>query len=55
MTAVFGRRRTEAEAPLVSEVTAPAPSFAAPEAAVQELRQLCLARIEPAVVTSLPP
>jgi pilus assembly protein CpaF len=57
MTAVFGRRRTEAQEPLASEaapVNAPVP-LAAPPEAVQELRQLCLARLEPAVVASLAP
>ena len=59
MTAVFGRRRPEPEAPLVTEAApvaeaAPHAPGAAPPEAVQELRQLCLSRLDPAVVASLP-
>ena len=66
MTAVFGRRRTEFEAP---QISAPMPSAApgaqavvhaapvqsAPPEVVRELRELCLSRIEPAVVATLSP
>ena len=64
MSAVFGRRRTEADAPRMSEpmpgIADPLPAaiptaHAAPLHAVRELRDLCLSRIEPAVVATLSP
>ena len=58
MNAIFGRRRIEPledrDASLTEEAQAAVP-LAAPPEAVQQLRQLCLARLEPAVVASLPP
>jgi pilus assembly protein CpaF len=55
MSAVFGRRRTEPEEARISEAAPVLLGHAAPAEAVQELRNLCLARIEPAAVASLPP
>ena len=70
MTAIFGRRQIEAidgsdtgalvseAAPLPAQPASPpahAAPLAAPAEAVQKLRQLCLARLEPAVVASLSP
>ena len=57
MNAVFGRRRVEAEACDAAERPGAdlAPSHAAPPEAVEELRHLCLARIEPSAVAGLSP
>ena len=60
MSAVFGRRRTELQSVDLQGLpgTGPAPSpiaLAAPPEAVQQLRELCLGRLEAAVVATLSP
>ena len=55
MSAAFGRRRAEPEprpAPLAPTAAQPRPSGSA---AIAQLRNLCLAQLDPAVVADLPP
>ncbi len=55
MNAAFGRRKTEVPRADIAEVTTAGVALAAPPEAVQQLRELCLSRLEASVVATLSP